>query len=93
MINNSKDTFKKIINFLEKNTGITNNEEKIVNAINTTQFDILKKSEEKFGFNMGQEGKFFYLGKKNDWKKLLDPKIEEKIRFEFNKEMKELGYN
>jgi len=93
LILNTKDTFKKIINFLEKNTGITNNEEKIVNAINTTQFDILKKSEEKFGFNMGQEGKFFYLGKKNDWKKLLDPKIEEKIRFEFNKEMKELGYN
>ena len=37
--------------------------------------------------------KFFNLGKKNDWKNLLDPKIEEQIRFKFNKEMKELGYN
>ena len=92
LILNTKDTFKKIINFLEKNTGITNNEEKIVNAINTTQFDILKKSEEKFGFNMGQEGKFFHLGKKNNWKNLLDPKISDIINNEFNSEMTELGY-
>ena len=41
----------------------------------------------------GKKLKFFNLGKKNDWKNLLDPKIEEQIRFKFNKEMKELGYN
>ena len=35
---------------------------------------------------------FFYLGKKNDWKELLNPKIEKKIRESFLKEMKEIGY-
>ena len=35
---------------------------------------------------------FFNLGKKNNWKNLLKPEIEEKIRLVFNKEMKELGY-
>ena len=29
---------------------------------------------------------------KNNWKNLLDPKIEKKIREEFANEMKELGY-
>ena len=32
--------------------------------------------------------KFFNLGKENNWKNLLEPKIEEKIRVKFNKEMK-----
>ena len=35
---------------------------------------------------------FFNLGKKNNWKNLLDPEIEKKIREKFNEEMKELGY-
>ena len=36
--------------------------------------------------------KFFHLGEKNNWKKLLNPKIEKKIRTVFNNEMKELNY-
>ena len=35
---------------------------------------------------------FFNLGKKNNWKNLLDPKIEKKIIEVFSKEMKELRY-
>ena len=34
----------------------------------------------------------FHTFKKNNWKNLLDPKIEKKIRKAFSKEMKELGY-
>ena len=70
LINNSYDTFKKIINFLSKHTKIKYNEEKFTNSINVTQFDNLKKSEEKYGFNMAQKDKFLYLGKQNDWKNL-----------------------
>jgi len=92
LINNTKDTFKKIIIFLEKKIQIKYDEEKITNSISTTQFDNLKKNEEKYGFNMGQKNKFFYLGKKNDWKSLLKPEINEKINIEFKSEMKELGY-
>ena len=40
----------------------------------------------------GKKLNFFYLGKKNNWKNLLNPKIEKKIRKEFEKQMKELGY-
>jgi len=41
---------------------------------------------------MGQKGKFFYLGKENNWKKLLDPVIDDKITELFKSEMRELGY-
>ena len=40
----------------------------------------------------GKKLNFFYLGKKNNWKNLLNPKIEKKIRKAFEKQMKELGY-
>ena len=43
-----------------------------------------KKTEEK--------KKFFYLGPKNNWKKILDKKIVEEINLKFEKEMKELRY-
>ena len=36
--------------------------------------------------------RFFYLGKKNNWKDILDTEIEKKIRNFFSTEMKELGY-
>ena len=41
---------------------------------------------------MGQKNKFFFLGKKNNWKDFLDPKIYNKTNIEFKSEMKELGY-
>ena len=40
----------------------------------------------------GKKMKFFNLGKKNDWKNLLDSKIISKINKEFKSEMSELGY-
>ena len=92
LIKNTKDTFKKIINFLNKHSSIKYNEEKFINSINATDFDNLKRNEDKYGFNMGQKNKFFYLGKENDWKKLLDSKIRDKINNQFKSEMNELGY-
>ena len=92
LIKNTKGTFEKIINFLSEQAKIKYDEKKIVNSINVTQFDNLKKNEDKYGFNMGQKNKFFYLGKKNDWKNLLDPGICDKINLQFKSEMKELGY-
>ena len=41
---------------------------------------------------MGQKDKFFHLGKRNEWKNLLDGKIDSKISNEFKFEMRELGY-
>ena len=92
LIKNTKDTFEKIINFLSEHAKIKYDEEKIVNSIDVTQFNNLKNNEEKYGFNMGQKNKFFYLGKKNNWKNLLDPGIGDKINLQFKSEMEELGY-
>ena len=59
----------------------------------------MKKLEEKEGFNESKIDKktgakipFFNLGPKNDWKKILDPKIQKKIENTFKKEMTELNY-
>ena len=73
--------------------------EKISNTVNSCSFDILAKKEKEEGFiesiSSKQSNKklnFFYLGKKNNWKNLLDPEIETKIRETFQNEMKELKY-
>ena len=77
----------------------TINIKKFENAIKTTDFDILKKKEEREGFDEAiysvKEGKtksFFNLGKKNNYKKLLKEQTIKSIEQKFYKEMKELGY-
>ena len=92
MVPNSKNTFKKILNFLNEHANIKYDENRFINSINTTQFEDFKKYEEKHGFDKGQKNKFFHLGKRNDWKALLDTKISSKIMNEFKFEMNELGY-
>jgi hypothetical protein len=92
LISNTEDTLKKIINFLSQHTDVKYNKDKLTEAMKNTNFANLKKYEEEFGFNMGQKGKFFYLGKENNWKKLLDPAIDDKITELFKSEMSELGY-
>jgi len=100
LINDVKKTFMSILNFLSNLTKIEIDEKKIINTIDSCRFDVLSNKEKNEGFiesvdhkESGKKLKFFNLGKKNNWKNLLDPKIEEQIRFKFNKEMKELGYN
>ena len=36
---------------------------------------------------MGQKEKFFHLGKENNWKNLLEPKIHTKVSNQFKTEM------
>jgi len=92
LISNTEDTLKKIINFLSKHTDVKYNKDKLIEAMKSTNFENLKKYEDEYGFNMGQKGKFFYLGKENNWKKLLDPSIDDKITELFKSEMSELAY-
>ena len=92
LINDRRETFEKIINFLCKHLEIKYNKEKLINSINSTHFDKLKKYENEYGFNMGQKNKFFHLAKENDWRHLLDPKISIKINNQFKLQMQELGY-
>ena len=99
LINTPNSEFKKIANYLEKlfKTKFTNAQ--IEKAINSSSFDKLQKMEEKKGFiesmenkQTGEKNKFFYLGPKNDWTKILDKEIADEISSRFEPEMKELGY-
>ena len=95
---NPKREFSKISEFLEKILKIKFSEKQIDNAMNASSFKKLEKMEQTLGFaeaaeNMsGGKKKFFYLGPKNNWKKILDKKIADEICSKFEPEMKELGY-
>ena len=78
---------------------INKDEKKFKNTIKSTDFGKLQSKDEQFGFeesilskNGKKKIKFFNLGKDNNWKKLLDSKIEKKITKSFKTEMKELSY-
>ena len=99
MLEDEHKIFLSILNFLSQFIKITLDEKKIKNVISTTTFKKLSEMEEKRGFEeaviskkTNKKVKFFHLGKKNDWKKLLDDKIRKKVEENFKKEMKELNY-
>ena len=93
--------FKDVIEFINKTSGNNEkiNKDKLKNAVNSTLFDKLKSSEEKNGFSEAITSKksnkkipFFYLGPKNDWRKILNKKVEKQIKNAFLVEFEELGY-
>ena len=101
LLNQTFVVFKDIIEFINKSTQINEkiNIEKLKNSVNSTFFDKLKKDEEKNGFSESITSTktktkipFFYLGPKNNWKKILDEKLQIKISNTFKSEFNELGY-
>ena len=99
LINDTEKSFISILNFLKKIQNIKIDREKVLNVVKSCSFDVMSKKEKNEQFNEAVYSKknnkklnFFNLGKKNDWRKLLDPNIEKKTRNLFSKEMKELGY-
>ena len=91
--------FVSTLDFLSKFLKVKLDNKKINNAFNSTSFKNLSRMEKNEGFEesatpskTNKKIKFFNLGKKNNWKNLLDSEIEKKIRNAFSKEMKELGY-
>ena len=99
LIHDASNTFALILKFLKNIMPVKYDKEKIQVAVKTTNFDVLQKKEEKYGFyeavfssKNNRKIKFFNLGKKNSWKNSLDSKIEKKINETFGLQMKELGY-
>ncbi len=98
--NNEKifvDLIKFINNLLNNNQGI--DYQKFKKALETTNFNFLKKRESEKGFleaifseERDKKIPFFNLGFKNNWKDLLDKKTTEKIESKFENEMKEIKY-
>ena len=99
MIINPYEEFKKVSDYLQKLLKIKFSKEQIKKAISLSSFDKMQKMEETHGFTegiedekTGEKKKFFFLGPKNDWKKILDKEIANEISTKFKLEMKELGY-
>ena len=99
LINDTKKTFKDILKFLGKIMEVKIDDEKISNAVRSCSFENLSTKEDKDGFDEQSKSKkdnknlkFFYLGAKNNWKNILDEKMEKNIRTSFNQEMKDLNY-
>ena len=100
LIDNTEREFTKILEFIYSlnKSSFSVDENKLKNVLKTTSFSNMQYLEKKSGFNeskLDKEGKkipFFNLGPDNDWKKLLDVKLKEKIEKIFEKEMKELNY-
>ena len=107
LITNKYETFRDIIVFtntlMNRVEGV--DKSKLQKAIETTNFDVLKKKEisETFDgsqssfkswrkFHSENKNLFFNLGPENNWKKVLETKISDKIEISFEKEMKKLGY-
>ena len=99
LINDTKSSLLKIINFLQKFMNIKIEDKKILKTIESCNFENLRKMEKDQGFDeaaysekLKKKIDFFHLGKNNNWKNLIHPDLEKKIRTIFNNEMKELNY-
>ena len=92
LINHTFETKLKIIKFLSKLINFEVDIEKIKFSIHQSDFQRLKKLENKFGFH-NNKNKFFNLGKINQWKynKLSSEQIDCIINYS-KEEMKELNY-
>jgi len=107
LITNKYETFRDIIVFtntlMNRAEGV--DKSKLQKAIETTNFNVLKKKEisETFDgsensfkswrkFHSENKNLFFNLGPENNWKKILKTKISSEIKISFEKEMRSLGY-
>ena len=107
LITNKYETFRDIIVFtntlMNRVEGV--NKLKLQKAIETTDFNVLKKkemsetvdgSESDFKswrkFHSENKNLFFNLGPENNWKKILNSEISKEIVSNFEEEMKKLGY-
>ena len=99
LMHDTKKEVIKIIEYINKFKTLSVDNKQINNAIESTTFEKLKNYEQEGKFDEAtiEEGtkrkvNFFHLGKKNNWKNILNPKITQEIEKKFSKEMKELGY-
>ena len=101
LLNETFIVFKDIIKFINLTT---NNKEKInidklKKSVQSTLFDKLKDQENKNGFSEAvftkdkkEKVPFFYLGPKNDWKKILNNDLKIQIETSFKDELIEMNY-
>jgi len=96
LIFNTYDIFYDILIFLNKYTKIDINHSKINSIIKKTEFNTLKKLEERGFFleisNASNKNHFFNQGKERDWKRNLNVNYFNKVQNIFEKEIKMFNY-
>ena len=98
LILNTEDEFFKICKFINTISNIKFETDNIKTSIQNCNFENLKKIETTSGFvestinNTGGRNKFFNLGPKNNWEKILKKEIVKELESYFFSEMKELNY-
>ena len=101
LINDKEKVFHNILKFIFKlkKVDFVLDKKKFQNALETTDFQNMKKLENEQGFEesmvdkkTGKKINFFHLGKKTDWKTSLDINLQNKLQKVFEKEMIEIGY-
>ena len=98
LILNPNYEFNRIAKHISEITNLRFSKEKINKSIEESSFKNLSILEDKNGFVESIEDlknkkkKFFNLGPKNNWQKILDKKYINEIESSFSDEMKELGY-
>ena len=99
--NNSHEIFYKLIDFtnslMKRNDKV--DEKKLEKAIETTNFNNLRKKEENGEFNenaislkTNEKVKFFNMGYKNNWNKILPQELKIKLNDKFKDDISYLRY-
>ena len=101
LINEKEKIFLDVLKFIHKlnKSKFILDKNRFNNSLNSTDFKIMQNLEKSSGFHeskidpkTGKKIPFFYLGKKNNWKELLQPKIRYRLEEAFKNEMEELRY-
>ncbi len=99
LLNNPEKEFIKIVNFLDSILKIKGGikKSKFLKSLDSTKFEVLQKGEEDGKFNENvirnkEKVKFFNLGPKNNWKKVLPKDVQIKMNDYYKEDLKKLGY-
>ncbi len=95
LVYKKKEIILEIMNFFENNYkfNFINKDEKINNIINSTEFENFKNEENLKGFIESTPfNNFFSVGKKNQWKNILNKYQIKKLENSFGDVMKKYGY-
>ena len=94
LVNNTEETFIKILYFLKNYINFDIDKDKLMNTLSSTTLSSLRKIEDESGFIEKPKitKNFFRKGLVDEWKTILNKSQIEIIEKNFYKEMKELGY-
>ena len=101
LLNETYAVLNDIIDFIHQTINSKDKifKDKIKNAVSSTLFSKLKEKEQQEGFYEAPKSKvgdkkipFFNLGPKNNWKKILDQDLKDKLNNIFEKKLEELSY-